>query len=447
MVKDEKIRLKFTQAQYITVGKVLQLGKKLSMMIKKDFMGGKRMKRDNHYVAWGVTAVAVVCSILLFYDIVFQSSIVLEYGAMFVKILAPVLYGAVMAYLLAPMVNWIERIVVPRSKKLDKQKAWLRGISILVTWLLVVAILYALMLVLLPELYKSVVQLVANGEGYYNQVLAWATNLLENNPDFARWATDLIEEYYNDALLWISNQLLPQVEVAIQAVTGGVVGIFVFLKNLLIGIIVSIYLLAAKEHFGATACKLCYAFLREDRAALIIRGAKATDRIFSGFIRGKILDSLIIGLLCFFFSNIFGFPYAPLISLVVGVTNVIPYFGPFLGAIPSAILVLLDSPIQCLYFCLFILALQQFDGNILGPAILGESTGLSSFWVIVAILIGGGLFGVVGMFIGVPLFACLYTAVRTYAAYRLRLKGLPEATTSYYSHAPDLPKEPPESAE
>lgn len=447
MVKDEKNRLKFTQAQYITVGKVLQLGKKLSMMVKRGFQGGERMKRDNPYVSWGVTAVAVVCSILLFYDIVFRGSIVLTYGTMFLQILAPVLYGAVMAYLLAPTVNWIERLVAPRSKKLGKQKTWLRGISILVTWLLVAAVLYALMLVLLPELYKSVVQLIANGEGYYKTILDWATDLLENNPNFAQWATELIEEYYNDALLWVRNQLLPRVEIAIQAVTGGVVGVLVFLKNLLVGFIVSIYLLAAKEHFSATACKLCYAFLREDRAALIIRGAKATDRIFSGFVRGKLLDSLIIGLLCFFFSNIFGFPYAPLISLVVGVTNVIPYFGPFLGAIPSAFLILLDSPIQCLYFCIFILALQQFDGNILGPAILGESTGLSSFWVIVAILIGGGMFGVAGMFIGVPLFACFYTAIRTYAAYRLRLKGLPESTANYYSHVPDQPEEPTENEE
>lgn len=404
------------------------------------------MKRENsHYVGWGITAVVVVCTILLIYDIVFRSSIVLEYGAIFLNMLAPVLYGAALAYLLAPMVNRIERLVAPRAKTLGKQKKWLRGISILVTWVLVAAILYALMLVLLPELYKSIQQLVENAEGYYRTILTWATELLENNPDFAAWATALIEEYYNDALLWVRNQLLPQVEVAIQAVTGGVMGIVTFLKNLLVGIIISIYLLAAKEHFGATACKLCYAFLRESIAALVIRGAKTTDRIFSGFVRGKLLDSLIIGLLCFFFSNIFNFPYAPLISLVVGVTNVIPYFGPFLGAIPSAFLILLDSPIQCLYFCIFILALQQFDGNILGPAILGESTGLSSFWVIVAILIGGGLFGVLGMFIGVPLFACLYTAVRNYAAYRLRKKGLPEDTESYYAEAIAKSSPPPQT--
>ena len=404
------------------------------------------MRKDNHYLGWGVTAVAVVCSILLFYDIVFRSSIVLEYGAIFMKIIAPVLYGAAMAYLLAPTVNWVERFVAPRAKHVGQQKKWLRGISILVAWLLVVVLLYALMMVLLPELYKSIRQLIANGETYYKQIMAWAMNMLENNPEFAAWAEQVIQEYYNDALVWVSEQVLPQVEVAIQAVTGGVLGIVVFLKNLLVGFIVSVYLLAAKERFSATACKLCYAFLSEKRAALVIRGAKSTDRIFSGFVRGKLLDSLIIGLLCFIFSSIFKFPYAPLVSLVVGVTNVIPYFGPFLGAIPSAFLILLDSPIQCLYFCIFILALQQFDGNILGPAILGESTGLSSFWVIVAILLGGGLFGVMGMFLGVPAFACVYTAVRAYSAYRLKQKGLPEDTESYYTHEP-LSPQPPEDEE
>lgn len=402
------------------------------------------MKRDNHYVGWGVTAVVVVCSILLFYDIVFRSSTVLEYGAFFVKILAPVLYGAAMAYLLAPTVNWIENIIAPHAKQGGEQKKWLRVVSILVTWLLVLVLLYALMMVLVPELYKSVRQLVANAETYYKQILSWALTLLDNNPNFAAWAENIIQEYYNDALLWVSDQVLPKVEVAIQAVTGGLVDIVVFLKDLLVGIIVSIYLLAAKERFSATACKLCFVFLSEDRARLTIRGAKATDRIFSGFVRGKILDSLIIGMLCFIFCSIFKFPYAPLVSLVVGVTNVIPYFGPFLGAIPSAFLILLDSPIQCFYFCIFILALQQFDGNILGPAILGESTGLSSFWVIVAILLGGGLFGVVGMFLGVPAFACLYTAVRTYSTYRLKKKGLPTDTASYYPQESMKPEPPAE---
>ena len=394
------------------------------------------MKKDNHYLGWGITAVAVVCSILLFYDIVFRDSMLLSYASSLITILKPIIYGAFTAYLLAPMVNWFEKIIVPRVKRVGKQKKWLRAISITLTWLIVLILLSALLLVLLPQLYKSILQLIDNGESYYNNIVAWAQNILDKNPQFAATAGQLMEEYYNDLITWISGQLLPKMEVAIQAVTGGVVGVIIFLKDTLVGFIVSIYLLAAKERFAATGKKLCYAFLNEKHADLVLRGTRETDRIFSGFVRGKLLDSLIIGILCFIFSTIFRFPYAPLVSLIVGVTNVIPYFGPFMGAIPSAFLILLDDPLKCLYFCIFILALQQFDGNILGPSILGETLGLSSFWVIVAILLGGGLFGVPGMFLGAPVFACLYTAVRAISASRLKKKGLPPDTEAYYSDKP-----------
>ena len=400
------------------------------------------MKKDNHYVAWGLTAVVVVCAILLFYDIVFRNSIILVYLNKLIAILAPVLYGFAMAYLLTPVVNWFERVIFRHGGGHTPAK-WLRAVSILLTWLVVIALLYALMRVLLPELYKSVLQLAANGETYYRTIVAWAQRLLENNPDFAAWVSNAINEYYQDALTWLSDKLVPQIEVAVQAVTGGLLGVFVFLKNLLIGVIVSVYLLATKENFAAIGCKLTYTVLPEERAAWFIRGVKATNRIFSGFVRGKLLDSLIIGILCFFFSSLFQFPYTPLVSVVVGITNVIPFFGPFLGAIPSAFLILLDSPIKCLYFIIFILALQQFDGNILGPKILGDSTGISSFWVIVAILVGGGLFGVLGMFLGVPFFACVYAGIRSYSQYRLRKKGLPTETSAYASHRPVPPEEKP----
>ena len=401
------------------------------------------MKKDNHYVAWGLTAVAVVCTILLFYDTVFRHSIILVYLNKLISILGPVLYGFAMAYLLTPVVNWFERTIFQHGGGRAPAK-WLRALSILLTWLVVLVLLYALMSVLLPELYKSVLQLADNAKTYYATITAWAQRLLEDNPQFAAWASGVISDYYEAALAWVNNTLLPQVQVALAAVTGGLVGIFVFIKNLLIGIIVSVYLLATKENFAAISCRLIYTFFSEERSAWLIRGVKATNRIFSGFVRGKLLDSLIIGILCFIFSSLFQFPYAPLVSVVVGVTNVIPFFGPFLGAIPSAFLILLDSPIKCLYFILFILALQQFDGNILGPKILGDSTGISSFWVIVAILVGGGLFGVLGMFLGVPFFACVYAGIRNYSAYRLRKKGLPAVTAAYASHGPEQPKEEPE---
>lgn len=398
------------------------------------------MKRDNHYFAWGLTAVAVVCTILLFYDVVFRTSIVMEYVNKLLRILAPILYGCAIAYLLSPVVNWFERAIFRHGRGKTPAK-WVRAGSLVLTWLVVAAFLYGLISILAPELYKSVVLLIGNARGYYNTIYNWVLHLLENNPEIATKATELINEYYTEALAWLNNNLVPQLQTAVQAFTGGVLGMFTFLKNLLLGIIVSVYLMASKENFAAASCKLCYTLLPEGWAAWLIRGVKAADNIFSGFVRGKLLDSLIIGIICFFCSSFFEFPYAPLVSVVVGVTNIIPFFGPFLGAIPSAFLILLDTPVKSLYFILFVLVLQQFDGNILGPKILGDSTGISGFWVMVAILVGGGLWGVVGMFLGVPLFACLYTAVRSFSTYRLQKKGLPVDAASYAGHQPSWPED------
>ena len=358
------------------------------------------MKKDNHYFAWGLTAVCVVCAIMLIYDLIFRDSIVMVYTEKLLARLAPSLYGCVIAYLLAPIVNWFERIIFRRAGK--QPVKGIRTISVVLTWVVVFALLYGLMRVLLPELYKSIQQLFANVSTYYITIEGWVLRLLENNPDLARQVEDILNEYYEDifrnqhyqeALVWVKDNLLPQLQTAVQAVTGGVVGALVFFKNLLMGVMVSMYLLMSKEDFAAASCKLCYTLLPD-------------------------------------------FPYAPLVSVVVGVTNIIPFFGPFLGAIPSAFLILLASPIKCLYFIIFVLALQQFDGNILGPRILGNSTGISGFWVIVAILVGGGLWGVAGMFLGVPICACIYAGVRAFSGYRLKKKGLPVSASSYATHKP-----------
>ena len=220
--------------------------------------------------------------------------------------------------------------------------------------------------------------------------------------------------------------------------------IVVFAKNFLIGIIVSVYLLAAKEKSAARCCKLLYGVLPEDKAAFTVRGFRRVDYIFSGFVRGKLLDSLIIGILCFIGCSILKMPYTPLVSVIVGVTNVIPFFGPFLGAIPCALLILLVSPLKCLYFVIFIFLLQQLDGNVIGPKILGDSTGISSIWVIVAILIGGGFGGVLGMFLGVPIFACLQVLVRWLLNTRLKKKNMPLAASEYLHRDQQAPPSQPE---
>ncbi len=392
------------------------------------------MKLKREYFYWGLTAFLVICAVLVFYDTIFLNSVLFEYIGKLIDILTPVCYGIFMAYVLTPVVNWIEKRF-PESENKVLLRLY-RTVSILLTWALMLLLVYLFMLILLPQLYTSLLNLVANGERYFNTVLKWVQKFLEDNPAAIGFLEGILRDYYTDLELWLKNSLLPQAQSAIVILTSSILSVLTFFMDLLVGIIVSVYILATKEGFASTGCKITYTLLSEKRAAQVIGAVKEVDRIFSGFFRGKLLDSLIIGILCFIFSSIFHFPYAPLVSVVVGVTNIIPYFGPFLGAIPCAILILLDSPIQCLYFSIFIFLLQQFDGNILGPKILGDSTGISSFWVIVAVLVGGGLGGVLGMFVGVPILACVYQFTRRFCAWRLAQKGLPIHSHNYRTHRP-----------
>ena len=400
------------------------------------------MKREKKkYLAWGLTAFLTGCALLIFYDVFYRdnSGTLQAFFAKLLSVLTPVLYGLGMAYLLAPIVNFLERVILrwrdalerKRSKAIRIHKGWLRAMSILLTWAVVLVLLYLLLSILVPQLVDSVTTLVNNLESYYTIIYNWATDLLSDNPKL----TDLFDRYYNEASQWLTTKLLPGLQTTVTNFTGslvtGVWSIILFAKNFLIGIIVSVYLLSAKEKSTARCCKLLYGVLPEEQAKFAMRGFRRMDHIFSGFVRGKLLDSLIIGILCFLGCSVLSLPYTPLVSVVVGVTNVIPFFGPFLGAIPCALLILLVSPLKCLYFVLFIFLLQQLDGNIIGPKILGDSTGISSLWVIVAILVGGGFGGVLGMFLGVPVFACLQVLVRWLLNARLEKRHMPLEAWKY----------------
>ena len=385
------------------------------------------MKRNGIYFKWGLTAFCTVCAILLVYDTFFASGA--SFAGRLMVILAPVLYGAFIAYLLAPVVDFFERTLLEPITQRIPFKGRGRGllcrtVSLILTFLVVFILFYVLLSILLPELYKSVVQLVNNAESYYNTIYHWINDLLEKNPDVEAWVTAQLDTSYQNLLSWLSSKVVPQVQTLLSAAAGGVMEVLNFLKDMVVGLIVSVYLLATKERCAASCRRLLYSLMVEDRARWTLRGIAKIDSIFSGFVRGKLLDSLIIGILCFVCSSLLRFPYTPLVSVVVGVTNIIPFFGPFLGAIPSAFLILLVSPMKCLYFLLFVLVLQQFDGNILGPKILGESTGLPSFWVLFSILLFGGLFGFAGMVLGVPVFAVLYVVVRGFVSGRLKEKNI-----------------------
>ena len=417
-------------------------------------MKGAAMKKHSIYIRWGLTIFLTGCALLIFYDVFYRDNsgtVQAFFGKLF-SILAPILYGMGMAYLLAPIVNFLERNILRLRDALEKKrgksfrihKGWLRAASIFLTWAAMLVLLYLLFNMLVPELVDSVTTLVNNLESYYKTTYDWVSGLLSDNPKL----TELAGSFYNEASQWLTTKLLPGLQTAVTNFTGslvtGVWSILVFAKNFLLGIIVSVYLLAAKEKSAARCCKLLYGVLPEDKAAFTVRGFRRVDYIFSGFVRGKLLDSLIIGILCFIGCSILKMPYTPLVSVIVGVTNVIPFFGPFLGAIPCALLILLVSPLKCLYFVIFIFLLQQLDGNVIGPKILGDSTGISSIWVIVAILIGGGFGGVLGMFLGVPIFACLQVLVRWLLNTRLKKKNMPLAASEYLHRDQQAPSPQPE---
>ena len=403
----------------------------------------------NRYVKWGLTAFCTVGAILLFYDTIFGSHALVLFVRKLLKAAQPVLYGAFMAYLLTPVVNFFElrpfaqvsRQPLPREPERQRISKGIRAVSILLTWALILVMAYVLFSILIPELYKSLLQLVSNIETYYNTINGWVQHLLETNPALERWATLQMENYYKLLEDWVKNDLLPQLTTLMGVVSGGVFsGVYSlvsFFGDLLVGVIVSVYFLATKETCAAHARKVVCGLFPKEQVYWLLRGAAKVDSIFAGFVRGKLLDSLIIGIICFVGCSILKFPYTPLVSVIVGVTNVIPFFGPFLGAIPSTFLILLVSPMKALYFVLFVLLLQQLDGNIIGPKILGDKTGLSSLWVIIAILVGGSFFGLVGMFFGVPVCACLYSAADFLVRVLLKKRGLPLETEAYAAGTPE----------
>lgn len=392
---------------------------------------------DNKYLHWGITAFCVIAASMLFYFGIFQMHQLVAGVKKIFSVLTPVTYGAILAYLLCPIVNFLENhLVFPflKKKEIDltkKLKKFIRWICVLFSLILFLVIIYALIMMILPQLIRSITNIVYSFPHYVNVVEEWLNTIMENGWKLDADIITMLNKYSAMAEDYLTNNLLPQMQEMMKNITSGVFDLLNFLFDFLIGAIVSIYILVDKEIFVARSKMIVYALFPAARANNIVHAMRFTHKTFGGFISGKILDSAIIGVLCYIGITILGMSYTILVSVIVGVTNVIPFFGPYIGAIPCILLIMLQNPIQGLYFAIFILILQQFDGNILGPKILGESTGLSSFMVIVAIMIGGGLFGIVGMIIGVPLCAVIYAFVWTVMEHSLKNKKLPKDTADY----------------
>ncbi|MEF9983087.1 MAG: AI-2E family transporter [Oscillospiraceae bacterium] len=352
------------------------------------------------------------------------------------NILSPIIYGIAIAYVLNPVLSFFEKKALPfLSKNKLKPKAK-RGIGILLTYVVASIFITVLFLIIIPEVVTSITNIASKASLYINNIDTLITKITSFIPvndlpsDIVNGLTNTLTSLMSSLYKILTDAVPYVLNVTLKFSTG--------LLNFILGIIISIYVFLGKEIFFAQTQKILNAILKPATVHKITEFAHESHQIFSGFISGKILDSLIIGILCFIGLSILNMPSAMLVSLIVGVTNVIPYFGPFIGAIPSALIILMDSPTKSFVFLVFILILQQFDGNILGPKILGDSTGLSAFWVVFAILLFGGLFGVLGMFVGVPTFAVIYSAIRQYVSYRLKLKNMPIETQAYASEKNQL---------
>ena len=379
-------------------------------------------------------AACVICIIVLFF---FKNSLFSGAAKTAVLIAEPFIYGFVIAYLLVPVCEFLERLLArifkPKVKGTQKFHAGIRLAAILLSIAFLLLLIIFLVMAVLPEVVTSLSSLISQIPPAIARFRQWLEGL--DTSEMSHELVTIIENAVNTISDKVSGflkgDLLPYLQSLVTSVTTGFLGVLDVVKNFGLGCIISAYLLMGREKFLAQAKLVVYALFPRRLADWIREEVHYTDRMFSGFIHGKLLDSLIIGLLCFAFTLITRMPYAVLVSIVVGVTNIIPFFGPYLGAIPSAIIILTVSPVKCLIFVVFIILLQQVDGNIIGPRILGDRMGLSGFWILFSILIFGSLWGFVGMVIGVPVFAVIYDIIRDLTFIGLRKRNQNDMACEY----------------
>ena len=369
------------------------------------------------YVYWMLVGFGGISLSVIFFFLLYRLQSVEETLQKVVDILMPFVYGGVIAYLLRPMCNWYSAGF--RSMLKEEHDKLAEAMAITCSMLTGLLVVYLLIIMIAPQLYFSAASLWNTIPEKVEQLVAWATDTFGENEIILNYFNAGYQAIYTALDQWASETLVPQVSNIVSGVGLGVWKVLLFLKNVLIGLIVAVYLLASRKKFSRQGVLLIRSMMKPRWADLVLEEIAYIDRMFGGFIDGKLVDSAIIGVLCYIGCSVFKFPNALLVSAIVGVTNVIPFFGPFIGAVPSILLILIESPIKAVWFSLFVLGLQLLDGNIIGPKILGNHTGVSSFWVLFSILLFGGLWGLVGMIVAVPLFAVLYDLLK-----RLVRRGL-----------------------
>lgn len=387
------------------------------------------MKR---YLKIGITGAAILASGILCAFVLFKMPVIISVLKGITEILKPFLYGVVFAYLLAPLCNKIEEKlfqIFPKAK--TKARRFICFIAIVISLCVAIAVIWLIIMMIIPQVWDSVMKIIQMVPQKLIVVNNWIEHMLENQPELQAYFEEFSSQAESNIDSLLNVDTIQKVQSIINSLSVQLFGVLGVVKNIFLGLLISAYLLGSRKLFGAQAGLILHGVFSDKWAKIIEEEIRYTDKMFNGFLVGKIIDSAIIGLLCFAGTSIMGFEAPAFISVIIGITNIIPFFGPFIGAIPCGLLLLLENPMHCLYFIIFIFVLQQLDGNVIGPKILGNTTGVSSFWVLFAILLFGGMWGVVGMVIGVPLFAVIYDLIRKLVYRGLRKHKRESMITDY----------------
>ncbi|MBQ5320648.1 MAG: AI-2E family transporter [Oscillospiraceae bacterium] len=383
----------------------------------------KKIDWNRKYTTIAVYVILTACAIGLILGMLWNFSLVSAAIGTLISVLSPFIIGFVLAYLLLPIVNFFEKICFEKIKPMKTKRKLNRVLSVVISYLLLIAFLVLFAYVVVPELYSSLLEILSNLDNYAESVTAWMQNMFDSNPALIK-IVDEAAVYMTDISETIIEAVLPYL--------GGVAtGVVVGVKNIVVGLIVAFYMLLRHEMFTAQIKKITYAIFSSKTAERMVEVTNLTNKAFSGYVSGQLIDSVMIAIITYLVMLIFGWPYPMLIAVIIGVTNILPFFGPFIGGIPSFIIILLINPWQAISFGIFIIILQQIDGNIIAPRILSKSVGMSAIWVVFAIIVGGGLFGFIGMVLGVPMFSVIYTLFKEFISKRLEKKNLSSNTNDY----------------
>ena len=372
----------------------------------------KKNIKDSEYFKWGLTFFCSLAAAIVVYSLFSKIGVIGGLFAKLFKILVPIFMGIIFAYLLNPLAKYLEKHAAAWTAGQlfndgKEHKKFKKAFAIVLTYLIVLLVLTLVIIFVLPNLLESIQILITNIPAYVNSVYEWLKEIFKNSPEII----SSLESINDNIMEYLRNIIVPSMDTIANSIATGITGVVTGIIDVFIGLIASVYLLADKDNFVKGAKKVLMAILPKKAYDTSMTTLKYTDKVFGGYLIARIIDSSIIAVITFVIFAIFGIPYSILFAVIIGVTNIIPYFGPIIGAVPCGLIILIIDPGKCLTYVILVFLIQQFDGNYLGPKLIGDKTGIKSFWVLFSILLFGGLFGFVGMIFGVPIFAVIYSVL------------------------------------